>query len=408
MKVNLLLFVLMCFSITSNAVETNELFSFKKQNTLNEYQQYIGKSFKIRRAISEFETWEKSGLKFKEELCNNVYTITSITMKDVRLEDKPNKEIRIEAELNNSKRGKIKFKTYQIACSYGSERTLAGSYIGLYYPNIDNTPIVFVDALQDFKRKIENDIIEDKKVKDTYSFVDVFIGESRTTKGMPFSDVFVTIKNNRTNELQKHPYNSVNTDAFESAFEGSYSATLSKVEKPEDANNPYGDIKTIESDSIAKYSYVDSIMDILIFTTQEQFNFCLKNVSEHSLRVIWNDAIFVGLDGIASKIMHVGTKYSQKEGDQPATTIIKNSKLDDIAVPTANVYYYEGIFLGSRRIGAGWKKKPMLPKDYKGSEIGEIRLMIPIQIKGILNEYTFVFNVKYQYKHPELLHTHNL
>lgn len=41
--------------------------------------------------------------------------------------------------------------------------------------------------------------------------------------------------------------------------------------------------------------------------------------------------------------MHVGTKFSEREGDQPATTIIKGAKIEDLATPTSNVYYDDGI-----------------------------------------------------------------
>ena len=106
--------------------------------------------------------------------------------------------------------------------------------------------------------------------------------------------------------------------------------------------------------------------------------------------------------------MHVGTKYSQREADQPATVVIKGAKIDDLATPTANVYYDEGYKIGYSTYGSGWKTKSMLPKEYSGKEAGEIRLMFPIQIKNVVNEYTFVFRVYYTYDHPELLHAEKL
>ena len=75
------------------------------------------------------------------------------------------------------------------------------------------------------------------------------------------------------------------------------------------------------------------------------------------MKLIWNEAAFVGLDGSTSKIMHVGVKYSEREGDQPATTIIRGAKIDDIAVPTYNVYYDEGVTVGYSTIGNGWKTR---------------------------------------------------
>lgn len=154
-----------------------------------------------------------------------------------------------------------------------------------------------------------------------------------------------------------------------------------KVEKPKDSTNRYGETKVITDEGVDKYSYTDSIIDILIYGTNEQFNFVLKNISQHSLRLIWNEAAFVGLNGTSSKVMHSGIKYSQRENDQPASTIIKGAKLDDFATPT----------------------HLMFPEEYIGKEIGEIKLMLPIQIKDVINEYTFVFKVYYTFLHPELI-----
>ena len=192
------------------------------------------------------------------------------------------------------------------------------------------------------------------------------------------------------------------------ALEGKYKTALAKVEKPKDSSNRYGETTTIQDAGIDKYSYNDSIIDITIFGTSEDFRFVLKNISEHSLRIIWNEAVFVGLDGSTSKIMHLGTKYSQREADQPASVVIKGAKIDDLVKPTANVYYDEGYKIGYSTFDNGWKTKSMLPKVYTGKVAGEIRLMLPIQIKDVVNEYTFVFRVYYTFDHPELLHTEKL
>ena len=101
--------------------------------------------------------------------------------------------------------------------------------------------------------------------------------------------------------------------------------------------------------------------------------------------------------------MHTGTKYSQREADQPATVIIKNAKIEDVAVPTANIYYDEGLKIGYSTIGNGWKKRSMFPENFQGREIGVVRLMLPIQVKDVTNEYTFIFKVSYVFQHPELL-----
>ena len=108
----------------------------------------------------------------------------------------------------------------------------------------------------------------------------------------------------------------------------------------------------------------------------------------------WNEAVFVDYDGSTSKIMHLGTKYSQKDGDQPASTVIKGAKIEDVAVPTVNVRYSDLL--------KDWVTDSMYPSD-PGKEPGQLRLMLPIQLKEVINEYIFVFDVKYVFKYPERL-----
>ncbi len=190
-------------------------------------------------------------------------------------------------------------------------------------------------------------------------------------------------------------YKTRDTVPWATALEGQYRTALVAVEKPEDSGKRYGVTAMVTDDGVNKYSFNDSIINIFIYGTPEMFNFELKNVSPNSLKIIWDEASFVGIDGLTSKIMHNGVKYSEKENSQPSTTIIKGAKIDDLACPTVNVYYDDFV--------KSWKTKSMLPEEYVGKDAGEIRLMIPIQVKEVVNEYIFVFKVYYTYDHPELL-----
>ena len=81
-----------------------------------------------------------------------------------------------------------------------------------------------------------------------------------------------------------------------------------------------------------------------------------------------------------------GIKYSERDSSQPASVIIKGAKLEDIVIPTKNVYYSETL--------KKWETNNMLTK------VGEIKLMIPIQIKDVINEYVLIFKVKKSYLYP--------
>ena len=93
--------------------------------------------------------------------------------------------------------------------------------------------------------------------------------------------------------------------------------------------------------------------------------------------------------------MHSGIKYSQREGDQPASTIIKGAKLEDLAAPTANVYYSDVL--------KEWTSYSLYRNADRKAEGQTIRLMLPIQVKEVINEYIFEFGLNYVYDHPEYL-----
>lgn len=396
MKKVIFLLVLLVNYTTVFAFDTSMKFGFNQQKTAEAYQQYVGKCFSVRPAYGQLETWDKSGFKYKESYIDKVYTISKITVKDVILNDKPNRQISVIAIENGSKK-KIKFQGYEKV----SIKSSVWSGVK-QWPLISYMPIVFTEPFEKYKRLHIGKIIQHDIVKDQYEIIDIFIGEG---VGADHATAVTNakVKNQRTGETMECPYSEVKTTPFQKALKGSYKTALLKVEKPENVLNRYSETKTIRDNNIDKYSYNDSIIDIVIFGASEEFNFMLKNVSNHSLKIIWNEAAFVGLDGSSSKIMHTGTKFSEREGYQPITTIIRGAKLEDLATPTSNVYYDKGVTIGYSTIGNGWKKYSMLPEKYIGKEAGEIRLMLPIQVKDVINEYTFIFKVYYTYDHPELL-----
>ena len=401
MKKILFMAVFLISSFAAFAFDFSSNFGFKQQETSDAYQQYVGQSFFIRQAMGQLETWDKSGFKYDESYNGKVYTISKITVKDITLNDKPNKEISILAVENGGKK-KIKFKAYEeVSVKYSLWSGIKR------WPLISWMPIVFTKPFEEFKQSHIGEIVQHDMVKDQYEIIDIFIGKGEGDK-YATAETNVKVKNQRTGDIVECSYSKVNTKPFENALKGGYNMALVKVEKPDDATNRYGETKLIQDEGIDKFTYNDSIINMIIFGTSEKFSFVLKNVSNHSLKIIWNEAAFVGLDGSSSRVMHVGTKFSERDGDQPATTVIKGSKLDDVITPTANVYYDDGITIGYKTIGNGWKTRSMLPKDYVGKEAGEIRVMLPIQIKDVVNEYTFVFRVYYSYFHPELLHAEKL
>ena len=236
-------------------------------------------------------------------------------------------------------------------------------------------------------------VFSDPLVKATYKVVDVYLDVKEVSYNKDIYKMY-KLKNSISGETFDYFASDAEKQCFKEDKAGQYVSTLSKVEKPSNPSIKYGNTTTIEDKGITKYSYKDNFIDIIIFGGSEQFSFILKNISESTQKLIWDDAVFVGINGRTSKVMHSGTKYSQREAPQIPSTIIKGASLDDIACPTSNVYYSE--------YGKEWRVNSMYPKEISKGTFN-VKLMLPIQIKDVSNEYVFEFKIKYQYKHPERL-----
>ena len=244
-------------------------------------------------------------------------------------------------------------------------------------------------------------IVTNPKVKDSYRVLSA--SNSKRAQDVRFKYIYAEkpgymYQNLRTEEIKSC------IDPFESDLSGKYMSLLAEVERPTNSEIRYGETtKVVSEDGISKFSYKDNVIDILIFADRSSFNFVLQNVSNSSIKIIWDEAMFVNCDGSTERVIHKGVKYSEKDGPQSATTIIKNAKWEDSVVPTNLVFYREG----SKYTQGGWDTRSMYPIE-RGLAPGQVKLMLPIQIKDVINEYIFVFDIKYVYDHPERLNLENL
>lgn len=235
------------------------------------------------------------------------------------------------------------------------------------------------------------EIISDPECTFSYKIVDVRVDIEKYG-----TNYYYSLENSSTGKIEetKEDPQKYCESKFQDAKRGSYIATLSKVVKPSNSAIRYGKTKEIKDNDVSKFSYIDNVVDLIIFATNSKFAFELKNISPNSIKIIWDEAVFVDAEGSTSKVMHAGTRYSDRNSSQPATTIISNAKIEDVATPTDRVRYSDVL--------SEWVSDSMFPSSphLKGKQL---RLMLPIQIKNVINEYIFVFDLLYVPKHPELL-----
>lgn len=353
------------------------IYGIQKHETLSEYQKYVGETV----IYLPKETPSYDDEKEFKGLFNKEYIISKITGDDKRM-------VFLLQEKNGKSSVKMTINNQYEVYSYGKYT---------YCITKDYTvPLFLIEKFNKDKSSFIGKKFSNDKVKAQYEVIDVKMVTTKNSYSYetPYPSVHYVLKNSINGAINIVPAETAERDAFTKDLSGKYISTLVKVEKPADAKIRYGNTKTVELDGITKYNYVDDYIDILIFGTSQEFKFLLKNISQNSLKVVWNEAVFVDFNGSTSKVMHVGTKYSQKNDDQPSSVVIKDATIDDIAVPTVNIRYSDVL--------KKWVTDSMYPSK-QAETPGELKLMLPIQVKDVINEYVFVFKVDWVYNNPELI-----
>ena len=188
-----------------------------------------------------------------------------------------------------------------------------------------------------------------------------------------------------------------------------YNIGLKQVERPVKAKERYGEQKVIRinEEGIAKYSFEDEMIRVIWIPTAPKLSFVLTNKTDHSIKIVWDEAAFVDQDGMSQRVIHAGVKYIDRNSSQPPTIVVRGGTVNDLIIPSANIYYKKGAY-------EGWREAPLFPsisatdakvlKSKTEQYIGKtIQVLLPLQIEDVVNEYIFIFEVqsfKFIYREP--------
>ena len=190
------------------------------------------------------------------------------------------------------------------------------------------------------------------------------------------------------------------------SYVATYDVALSTVESPANAKAQFGETKvvTFQEGATSKYRYEDDYIVIVWYVGLKDFNFSLKNKSNHTIKLNWDDISYVDYKGSVGRVMHSGVKYIDRNNSQPASTIPRGASISDVLIPTDNIYYVEGKY-------GGWNERYLIPCNYSSKEdfaagassyVGStMKIMMPIMIENVQNDYTFEFTIN-SLLNPEL------
>lgn len=178
------------------------------------------------------------------------------------------------------------------------------------------------------------------------------------------------------------------------SYKGAYNFSLTSVERPENSDEAFGN--SVIQDASEGIIFEDSLIKCIWIVGTTQFNFSLQNKTDNSIKIIWDEAAYIDPSGSTGRIMHSGVKYTDRNSSQPPTVIVRGAKIDDVIIPTENVYFVSGQY-------GGWREKPLFVNyamsqsdldAITSSNVGKtVRILLPIEIKGVVNEYLFNFEI---------------
>jgi hypothetical protein len=178
-----------------------------------------------------------------------------------------------------------------------------------------------------------------------------------------------------------------------------YETELVSVERPAKAKERYGPqvITSVRDSNRTKYAFADSLVKVVIYPAKDRVAFDLSNQTQHSIKIPWNDAAFVGVDGKSESVMHTGVKYNECSSPKAPSVVVQRGSMDDELIPCSHVSFGYSSWIISNLIPTA----PVTASDtarimgaaqqYVGKTIS---VLLPLQIEDVVNDYLFTFQIK--------------
>jgi len=174
--------------------------------------------------------------------------------------------------------------------------------------------------------------------------------------------------------------------------------TLVKVEHPANPKKRHGSRKTeLLTPGKDTMVYEDNFTLIGWNNSTTSMEFVLYNKTEQSMKILWDESVYVNVDGVNNRVMHSGIKFIDRNGPQPPSVIIRKGKWEDTLVPVDNVEWLEG--------SSKWHAKPLFHSSQRGGTIEDfqksvdpligktVQVLLALEIAGFVNDYIFTFRI---------------
>lgn len=177
-----------------------------------------------------------------------------------------------------------------------------------------------------------------------------------------------------------------------------YNTGIESVERPSDTKERYGEYTVTRQDTTdgSKYIYQDDLIRASWLYSGGSMLLTLKNKSDHSIQARLEQGAFVMPDGGSERIILGDMSYANRNQEIQPITVPAGASTSAILIPEGNVGFseYSGVtvdnfFQPTRLV----RTDPDSPKDVENNIGKTFSVLLPLEIQGTVNEYTFNFEV---------------
>jgi len=230
------------------------------------------------------------------------------------------------------------------------------------------------------------------------------IKNAKVTQGMNEYEVNLTLGVKPTIEnrgsssvIWSYPNNSISTIYFYKGevyqignnpfYSTVYDIRLVNVQKPENVKDKFSEIESVEvqGEQNMRYIYEDEYIKIDWVPIVDSFKFSIQNKCSHSIKLPWDEMAFIDTKGESKRLLNGDTRKINSDREQPQSVVPRGAKLSGYAVP-----YPQTPFMPTNLYCC---PQELLDRGFNGDGL-MIRVLFPVIIQDVVNEYVFEFEFK--------------
>lgn len=180
-------------------------------------------------------------------------------------------------------------------------------------------------------------------------------------------------------------------------YKAAYDLVLSGAWDAVDARTPDGKVVEVDlgGEVHSGLVYTDRIIGAAWAFSQTEFELLLENRTDHSIRILWDGAVFVGPEGTCEPLVSGGVTVADRFNAQKPTVIPAGAAVSEQLLVPGRVYYDEHL--------RTWKTSSLLPTEFATRKdlmetapamCGKtVKVLLPVECEGVIYEYLFSFTV---------------